>query len=121
MLLSCLDFTVGRSKSGQSASNMLSAWWKSPTNGSRTLIKKVDLRDGFLSAVKYGEDTHDLSLFFDSSDGLSPIVVELSSLFNVYKAGNGLSATTDISSTTFTVKNYSNLSSIQPENWTFTI
>lgn len=50
------------------------------------------IKDGMLSAVSYDKPTNKLVLSFNTDAGISPISVNLSSLVDVYTAGNGLTA-----------------------------
>lgn len=58
------------------------------------------VKDGILSNAEYNEETHILTLTFNSDAGKAPIPIDLSDLVNVYTAGNGLS----LSGTTFSAK-----------------
>lgn len=59
-------------------------------------ISEIDatnfIKDGMLSAVSYDKSTNKLVLSFNTDAGISPISVSLSSLVDVYTAGNGLTA-----------------------------
>ena len=59
-------------------------------------ISEIDatdfIKDGILSAVSYDKPTNKLVLSFNTDAGISPISVNLSSLVDVYTAGNGLTA-----------------------------
>lgn len=60
------------------------------------IVSEIDathfIKDGMLSAVSYDKPTNKLVLSFNTDAGVSPISVNLSSLVDVYTAGNGLTA-----------------------------
>lgn len=48
------------------------------------------VKDGILSNAEYNDQTHILTLTFNSDAGKAPIPIDLSDLANVYKASNGI-------------------------------
>lgn len=48
------------------------------------------VKDGILSNAEYNEETHILTLTFNSDAGKAPIPIDLSDLVNVYNASNGI-------------------------------
>lgn len=90
-ILSCFRMTVSRNySSGKYASNVLSAWHRDPTTGVSSYIASVLLQDGILSAAKYNNESHILSLWFDGRD-FSVITVDLHGLCDIYTAHTPLS------------------------------
>ena len=90
-ILSCFRMTVSRNySSGKYASNVLSAWHRDPTTGVSSYITSVLLQDGILSAVKYDNESHVLSLWFDGRN-FNVITVDLHGLCDVYTAHSPLS------------------------------
>lgn len=90
-ILSCFRMTVSRNySSGKYASNVLSAWHRDPTTGVSSYITSVLLQDGILSAVKYDNESHVLSLWFDGRN-FNVITVDLHGLCDVYTAHTPLS------------------------------
>lgn len=53
------------------------------------------IKDGMLENVSYDKASHKLTLTFNSDSGKSAIDVDLATLVDVYKAGNGLNLTDD--------------------------
>ena len=89
-----LELSVARSRR-KKANNILSVNY---INGNeRDNLLTVQLQDGILSSAQFDSTTYQLSLWFNvvDPDDENPIVVDLSSLHDVYSAGYGLNLSTD--------------------------
>lgn len=85
-ILSCLSMRVYRHyNSGLYASNVLCAIYEHPVSHMSSFIASVDLHDGILSAAKYNNHSHILSLWFDGKNN-SMVSIDLSGLCDVYTA-----------------------------------
>lgn len=88
-----LFFAVSRSQAkGNNVLDILYADSRATSATTSVLLQQISLQDGILSTANFNSTTNVLSLFFNSTNPQNAVItVDLGSLHDVYKSGNGIS------------------------------